>query len=305
MKSRVRDLATVITLCVMAVGGLFWAQPKGLGLVEKLGNEEHVYAMPNPEHLKVFSLGYRAAMADLLFGRTLVDAGTHFVERRVFLHLDAYLDAVVALEPRFRDVYYYADTLLNLSTVEMPRENLRKARNLQERGLKLFPDDPQLWMSAGMFVAYVAPQRLADNEDKDEWKAAGVAMIQHACDVWPKAEITPRVCVSSFGLLEKTGKTEAAIASMERLLAMTDDPQIRSGVLEYLARLTGERAALRREKAAQRMEERQLADLPGLSRTQYQLLVPRTDVRACVGRSLPWALDECASSYAGRTEDVP
>jgi hypothetical protein len=274
-------------------------------MVEKLGKEEHVYAIPNPEHLKLFSLGYRAALADLLFGLTLVDAGTHFVERRVFWHLDAYLDAVVALEPRFRDVYYYADTMLNLSTVEMPRENLRKARDLQERGLKLFPDDPQLWMSTGMFVAYVAPQRLPSNEDVNEWKTAGVEMIQHACDVWPKTEVTPRVCISSFGLLERAGKTEAAIASLERLLAMTDDPQIRAGVLDYLARLTGERAALRRDKAAQRLDERQMADLPGLNRTKYQLLVPRTDFRACVGRNLPWAMGECASSYGGRSEDAP
>jgi hypothetical protein len=303
--SRFRQIPTVILLCGLAAIGLAWAQPKGMRMVEKLGKEEHVYAIPNPEHLKVFSLGYRAALADLLFGLTLVDAGTHFVERRVFWHLDAYLEAVVALEPRFRDVYYYADTMLNLSTVEMPRENLRKARDLQERGLKLFPDDPQLWMSVGMFVAYVAPQRLPASEEVSEWKAAGVEMIQHACDVWPKAEVTPRVCVSSFGLLEKTGKTEAAIASLERLLAMTDDPTMRAGVLDYLTRLTGERAALRRDKAAQRLEERQMADLPGLDRTTYQLLVPATDVRACVGLTIPWNKGDCASSFAGRSEDAP
>lgn len=303
MKNWLGQAWIVPVLLALAVGGIGWTQPRALALSQRLGDEEHVYAMPNPEHLKVFSLGYHAAFADLLFGRTLVDAGIHFVEKRVFVHLDAYLNAIVALEPRFRDVYYYADTMLNLSTVEMPRENLRKARDLQERGLKEFPDDPQLWLSVGMFVGYVAPQRLPKDEDVREWKAAGVAMIQHACDVWPRGEVVPRVCFSSLRLLENVGETEAAISSLERLLAMTDDPRLRSDVVGYLARLTGAREARRRERVTQDLEERQLRDLPGISRTEYQLLAPPTNVRACVGRTTPWDLEACASSFAARRAD--
>jgi tetratricopeptide (TPR) repeat protein len=269
-----------------------------------LGKQSDLYAVPEPDHLVVFSLGYRAAMADLLFGRTMVDAGVHFVERRVFEHLDAYLNAILALDPKFLDVYHYADTMLNLSTVEMPRENLRIAREIQERGLKEFPHDAELWLSVGMFVAYVAPQRLPESEDSAEWKAAGAEFIQHACQIWPQNEPAPRVCVTSLNLFEKAGQTEAAIASMQRLLALTDEPRVRADLMARLSYLLGDKEARRAQKNARRMRELNLRDMPELNRTQYQLLAPRTEVRVCAGIKAPWAHPECRSSFATLLVDI-
>ena len=243
-----RSATSVSVLLLSAAIGVAYSQQSVASKYAVLGKESDTYAIPQADHLVVFSLGYRSALADLLFGRTMVDVGIHFVERRVFEQLGAYLYAIIALDPKYRDLYHYADTMLNLSTVEMPIENLRIARDIQERGLKEYPDDAELWMSAGMFVAYVAPQRLGDNEDKSEWKAAGATMIQRACDIWPKNETTPPACFTSVRLFEKVGQNEAAIASTERLLALTGLIQKRGP--KAMAYLSGLMDSEKRENAS-------------------------------------------------------
>lgn len=261
-----------------------------------------VYALPSGEHLKLFSLGYRSALADLLFGRTLVAAGMHFSERQVFEHLDGYLEAIVALEPRYRDVYYYADSLLTLSTVRMPARNYRIARDLQERGRRLFPDDAQLWISSGQFMTYLAVQWLPPEEDPDEWRAAGVKVLQHACDIWPYQEL-PASCLGVTSILSRLGEREAMIRSLERLIAVSDDRQVRAEASRRIEALLGEQA---REELLRRVQEVELLrarDLPFVSRLEYQLIGPAWDPADCLGRTE--AAPACVTSFAAaRPEPV-
>src|SRR5688572_1007500 len=233
-------LAPVLLLALSALGISVARKP----LVrdhQKTSTLSDVYALPNPEHLKLFSLGYRSALADLLFGRTLVAAGMHFSEKKVFEHLDGYLYAIVALEPRYRDVYYYADSLLTLSTVRMPARNYRIARDLQERGRRLFPDDAQLWISSGQFMTYLAVQWLPPEEDADEWRGAGAKVLQHACDIWPYQEL-PSSCLGVTSVLSRLGEREATIRSLERLIAVADDPMVRAEASRRIEALLGEQA---------------------------------------------------------------
>ena len=49
------------------------------------------------------SLGYRAALADLLLAKVMVAAGTHLLEKRLFEFAPDYLDTINALDPKLRD----------------------------------------------------------------------------------------------------------------------------------------------------------------------------------------------------------
>ncbi len=274
-----------------------------------LERESEVYAMPQQDQLLVFSLGYRAALADLLFGRTMVAAGVHFAEKRVFHHLDAYLRGILALEPDFYDVYYYADSMLTLSTVVMPKENYRIARDILEQGMERFPNDAELWMNSGQFIAYLAPTReLPANENVNEWRAAGAKMIQHACDVWPADVPYPSSCVQSTRLLTENGEEEAAIRALERMLLIADDAsrpdfeKVRAQAMTQLARLTNQRFARKRQEGLESLIRQQRVDLPGVSSSQYQLIAPPTDPDRCVGLRQPADRAICASSFARRRE---
>jgi hypothetical protein len=284
-------------LLALAAVGVSVARAPLVSGHQKTNTLSAVYALPNPEHLKIFSLGYRSALADLLYGRTLVAAGMHFSERKVFEHLDGYLHAIVALEPRYRDVYYYADSLLTLSTIQLPPENYRIARDLQERGRRLFPDDAQLWISSGQFMTYLAVQWLPPSEDRDEWRRAGAAVLQHACDIWPYQEL-PTSCLGVTSVLSRLGEREATIRSLERLIAVADDPAVRAEATRRIDRLLGEQAREQFHRNVQQTEELRARDLPLLSRTEYQLVGPPWDPASCLGQEDPEARPECATSFA-------
>jgi hypothetical protein len=285
-----------LALLALSVAGISAARPALVRDYQKSNTLTDVYALPNPEHLKLFSLGYRSALADLLFGRTLVAAGMHFSEKKVFEHLDGYLYAIVALEPRYRDVYYYADSLLTLSTVRMPPGNYRIARELQARGRRLFPDDAQLWISSGQFMTYLAVQWLPEGEDPDEWRRAGAEVLQHACDIWPYQEL-PASCLGVTSVLSRMGEREATIRSLERLIAVTDDPAVRLEAARRVEGLLGEQAREQFHRRVQKTEELRARDLPLLSRTEYQLVGPPWDPAHCLAVVDPQNAPGCASSF--------
>ncbi len=263
----------------------------------KMKTFEHTYALPNAAQLQVFSLGYRSALADLIFADTLVRAGMYFKERTIFRNVADYLGAIVELEPRYRDVYVYGDALLTLSTVEMPLENYRKARTLLEKGLKVYPDDVELWTSTGRFMVYIAVPRLPEGEDVDEWKARGAEILEHACYLGiGTTEGTSSECFSSSRILKKIGKNQAAITNLKRLLAINDDPAIRAEAYSKLQQLLGKEIQLAQERQAKKKREMHLFDIPLLPSAIYELLGPASESTDCAGIELVTL--KCASSFA-------
>jgi hypothetical protein len=292
----VKQLMPVLLLGAAALG-VAASRPHAAEAHRAADAFEALYALPSPEHLPLLSLGYRSALADMIFASTLVSAGQHFRARKVFEHLDRYLEAVLALEPEFYTVYYYADSMLTMSTVEMPKRNWRIARDIQERGLRQFPDDPDLWMSVGQFIAYLAPQHMPPEEDKREWQRAGARIIEHACDVWPRDVELPVSCVGQARLLSKAGEHAAMIQSLERLIALTDDPEVRASATTRLEQLLGEAERERFRERVSALSDLQRRDLPYVSRAAYQLIGPPTQPERCAGLHEPSTAPGCSGSF--------
>lgn len=268
--------------CLVAVTGVAFTQPRLAAHFRTASNEDTVYALPPPEQLEVFTLGYRDAFADYLFGSTLVEAGIHFSEKRHFPALERYLNAIVALDPYYRDVYYYADALLTLSTVVVDKANYRAARDLEEKGAPLFSHDEMLWRSAGEFLAYLAPPHLPPNEDPDEWRTAGARMLEHAC-VLASDGASAGDCFSAATILSKGGELDASIAALERVVRMTQDPEVREEAEARLGRLLGLRLAEEYSASREREESRYRRELPFVPRELFELLPRDVDYRDCAG----------------------
>lgn len=289
-------------LLALSVGLVSWARPLVAASYTRVASSSDSYALPAPSQLIVFSLGYRSALADLLFGRTLVASGIHFSSKRVFESLDSYLDAVATLDPLYRDVYYYADPLLTLSSVEMPKRNYRIARDFQERGRKLFPDDAELWMSSGLFMAYLAPQHLPEGESVDEWKVAGAHLIEHACNVWPDQHALPAACISVATLLSRAGEVAASEGALRRLIAITDDPQVKSQAIARLTALLGAARAEEMRKTLGALGLLHAHDLPLSSRAAYQMMGPPSEFARCSGELFAEQSVSCTTSWRAWSE---
>lgn len=288
----------LIAVLVMALAALVVGshRPRLASEYARVHDAADAYLLPPVDQAYVASLGYRSALADLIFAHVLVSYGLHFQEKRLFAHVGEYLDLVNRLDPKFRSPYWFADTLLTLQPETPPVELYRKARQIQERGLKELPHDQELWSAAGQFLAYLAPQQLQDPEEKKEYKRTGAQYLMRACNLVGSNENIPHHCITAANLLNDASDRDAKQQFLERMLTMTDNPEIQELALGLLKRNMGEQAQAAIKQRQAQFRARWQADLPHSPRVEMGALGPSFDAAACAGaeRAL---VPECATSW--------
>ena len=267
-----------------------------LARTAKLRAQTDVYDLPSPEQVVVASLGYRSALADFLFAHVLVWQGIHFHEHRRLEFAADYLDTVAALDPPFRETYYFGDTLITMQSGGPRHEDYVRARRLLEKGLAERPGDTELWLSTGQYLAYVAAPWLDDPKEQAEWRLAGARVMARACELVGANENIPFQCITAAGLFNKAGEREASIQFYERMLAVSDNEELRERVLAYLHGLRGERSAEQGRERSERLRSAWKADLPFVSLTTELVLGPPSDSAACAG--LGAKRTACATTWA-------
>ncbi len=263
------------------------------------------YALPSPEQVVVGSLGYRSAAADYLFASTRVSYGMHFEEKRRFDRVGDYLDTIMALDPTFRAPYRYADTMLIFQPKKVPDANYRRARDFLEKALENAPDDADLWLQTGQFLAYLAPPYLPPNENREEWRLAGARVLARACDLMGKNQVLPYHCMTAASLFSTYGQRDASIRSLERILAVTDDEEVRRKALTYMREQVDAQAADRVQQRRGLLNAAGSRQLPLVSRTIIQIMGPQFDESACAGRQTLDDDQACATSWRDWSEGLP
>jgi tetratricopeptide (TPR) repeat protein len=250
----------------------------------KLRETHDTYALPPPEQTVVFSLGYRSAVADLVYAHTLVAYGLHFGEKRRFEYAGEYLDTAITLDPKFAQPYLYADTLLILEP-EPPRlEDYQKARELLLRGTRELPYNQRLWFTAGQYLSYLAPPNLDDPALAEQYRREGARLLSRACELMTDNEAIPYHCIAAASILNKAGKREALIQMLTRTLAVNDDEEIRKRALGALSRWVGEREEEQYAARLSSFNDDWQEELPQVSKEKALLLGPSYPTFACAGR---------------------
>jgi tetratricopeptide (TPR) repeat protein len=287
-------------IAAIAFGVAYRARTAVLPKFDALKPTSDVYALPQPEQLNVVSLGYRAALADLIFAHVLVWHGLHFQEKRRFEFAAEYLDAVTTLDPQFRDPYYYGDTLIAVQAGKPTREDYIRARRLLERGMRERPDDTELWLSSGQFIAYVAAPWLEDPKERDAWRLEGARRMARACELVGSNENIPYNCISAATVFSRTGERDALIRFLERILSVSDDEAIRDYALAKLRQVMGEQELERFERRASGLREAWRKDLGFVSLTSALVVGPSFEPASCAGDARTKL--ECATSWYGWRE---
>lgn len=243
-----------------------------------------VYGLPPPRELAIASLGYRAALADVLWAHVLVSQGLHTQARRRFDNLTRLLDAINELEPTFRDPYLLADALITFQSNQTPHDEVVKARAIMERGVENRPLDGQLWLALGEFVAFVAPASyLTDPDEQARWRTDGALMLARAAELGGNDANISWQALGGAGILSRAGERDAAIRFLRRTLAVTDDRELKDKIEAQLDALLGER----RDGLFRRLEEgvarARHGDLPHVSRMEYMVVGPPREPAYCAG----------------------
>jgi tetratricopeptide (TPR) repeat protein len=304
-----REVARLVLLCTVAVLGIGTVRAKLFAAHQVARDKEDTYFLPPPEQVVALSLGYKAAVADALWAHVLVSQGLHTFERRRFDNLNRLYDAINELDPTWRTPYLMADALITFQAGTLPYEDVLKARAILERGVRELPNDAEIWLNLGQFVAFMAPATYLEDtrpEEAKRWREEGARMLARAAELGAgdQSSVTWQA-IGGANILEEAGEREAAIRFHERALAVTDDEELRVYILKKLARLKGERAleeGMRRNAAFDQLRH---ADLPFVKRDTALLLGPALDPWACAGPGHD-AQPSCASSWAewGRRFDA-
>jgi tetratricopeptide (TPR) repeat protein len=293
--SRVATIARWGLVAVSAVV-ISFVRPVAADRFHLLRVSDDVYPLAPPVPMVVASLGYRSALADGLFASLLVSYGMHFKENRRLEFAGEYLDTINALDPTFREPYRLADTLLVIAPIAPLLEHYVKAREVLLRGLENLPYDTEVWLTAGQYLAYLAPPYLPTPEMKKAWRLEGAKTLSRACELANKNDNVPYSCITAAALFEGAGERDAAIESLKRLLAVSDDPEIERIALGYLQNKLGDRERDLQEQRRSAFRDAWKKDLPFVSKDRMLVLGPHVDTARCAGVD-PGADASCASSW--------
>jgi hypothetical protein len=277
---RMRMEPLALLVFAVAAAGVSVLQPRLATEIHAVKDTEDIYPFPPPPVLRLATLGYVSAVTDGLWGKLLVEHGTHWSEHRPFGDLEHYLDAIITLEPTFRPFYEYVDTLLCYRPMNGHEADAIAARAYLERGLHTFPNDADIWLHYGQFVAFMGPSYLSSNADRQAWRKDGALAMEHAVALG--ADVDLGISASAV-LKDRVGDPAAATRFLERAYALTDDPRERAEIAARLEMMHSHATieCARRTMAA--VESQWRLTYPFLDRGTFSLLGPVTDAYRCVG----------------------
>jgi hypothetical protein len=283
-------------LLASSMGAVAYARPRVVASAHAVRAASDVFALPPPSMLDALSLGYRSALADLIYTSTVISYGIHHEEHRRFEFVGQYLESIAALDPRLCQTYRYADTFITYQPVGMPTpDDVRQARRLLERGLEMCPSDGHLWLSAGQFMAFIGSQFLSSDDEKESFRVAGARMLARAAELSDNQNVQWQ-SLAAAGIFTREGNREAAIAYLRRVYGVTDDEELKANVAAKLRALEDERQIERRKAHAEAFNRVWQKDLPFVSRAGLLVLGPPYDRARCAGEG-PDA-PGCARSWA-------
>ena len=280
MKTKLVALALVLasTAAIGAVRGTL------ADVHHRVKEASDVYVLPPPEQVVTLSLGYRSALADVLWAHVLVSQGLHTQEKRRFENLSLFLDSINELEPTFREPYVLADALFTFQGFAPSHEEVLKARAVMERGTRELPLDGELWLALGQFVAFIAPSSyLTDEKEQQEWRIEGARMLARAAELGGEnANITWQT-LGAAGIFHRAGQRDAEIRLRLRALAVTDDPELKDRLLHELGKLLSDE----QKEISINLDKKRIdlwqRDLPFVGRGTMLLLGPPVEPARCAG----------------------
>ncbi len=260
-----------------------------------------VYFLPPPNQVVKLSLGYRHAVADMIWAHVLVSQGLHTFQQRHFSNLTRLYDVITTLTPTWRTPYLLSEALITFQTGQVPYAEVVKTREILELGTRNLPLDGEIWLSLGQFVSFMAPSSYLD--DKPEvaarWRQEGVKYLARATELGAGQSHISWQALGGANILAAAGKRDEAIRFLQLAYAVSDDAEFKADVEKRLARYRQQDERDARLKLLQRkltiteddQQRRKLAQEINRLRAQ---LVRETNIalqkafRQAVSEELPW-----------------
>lgn len=219
---------------------------------------EDATVLPTPRTLELMSLGYREALADLLWIRALVFAGESLGHSDAAL-VERHVEAIAGLAPRFHRPYLWGGiTVIYGGEGTIDRELVERSTRIYRAGLQRFPESHELLYALGMLLTHqVGSTPGYTDEEKRASAAEGVDLVRKAA----AHGADPLVRRYAASIITEHATDTLAIQFLESQLGQTDDEEHRRLLRRKLGGLTSREAVERIERTREAFvaEQRQVA----------------------------------------------
>ncbi|MEM9189962.1 MAG: hypothetical protein AAGF12_12340 [Myxococcota bacterium] len=230
---------------------------------------ESVYYLPEKEWLPSFSVGYDEAVADGLWMRALIYYGDELSHQASVDHVFHYADAILTLDSHFRRVYRWAG-MAGMYHGDSTMDDVRESIGFLERGVRQFPDDPEMAWDLGASLKFELAPHLEAGEEKEQASLRGLEFMQSAARMgygpsW--------MVLANANQLRDLGQTEQAIRHLEEMYDLVDDADVRANIEEQITQLRTEADARALQATFEELEAGRQRDFPYVDAGLYLLLV--------------------------------
>ena len=226
--SKTARLAPLLPALACLVGAAFIAQAKLsatlLRAAEPVPSRSTALAPASAAATwRLLSLGHHEAAADLLWLNALAEFGETYGLARDPRWMDAHIDAVVGVDPRYRIVYEWAGTIVMYGSV-INNDSVNASIRHLERGLERFPGDSILLSM--LAVNYLFEYQPASGAEKERVQRLGREALIAAAGA-PDASSTIRLAAASVARKSGT-RGEGFSTARTGLLADDGSDQVRA-----------------------------------------------------------------------------
>lgn len=242
---------SVLALLPVLLAAMVWSHRGVKRARDEFPRDQDVLYLPPAQHLGPMSLGYREALADLIWIRAVIFTGDRFGATNHSWIME-YLEAIYSLAPQFRRPYAWGGVVFIYSGEAIDRAMVDRAIALYTRGLERFPEDHELLFAAGMLLTRDVQTTPGYTEvERIEAMTEGVTLIRKAAAFGAP----PLVRELAATLVSEGGADQLAIQFLENQLLQAEDEGLRRLLRQKLEAAVGEAGSESIERLRREFEE--------------------------------------------------
>ncbi len=199
--------------------------------------DEDLLYLPSSQHLSLMSVGYREALADLIWIRAVIFAGSA-LGRENYDWVRSYLRVVNELVPTFRRPYAWGGVVVIYNGKAIGGDMVRTAIEIYREGLARFPEDHEMLFALAMILSRdVTEEAGFSAEEVNEAKREATELVRRAAAFGAP----PLVRQLAATLVTQGSVDELTIQFLESQLLATEDPDYQRVLRQKLSEIVGER----------------------------------------------------------------
>ncbi len=279
-----------LTLAILVLGGIAeQLRARAHGAFTEAQTYEDTYYLPPNAWLRVFSLGWDEAFADLIWMRALIYYGDEMHNNGAVRNVFRYGEAIETLDPDFVAVYRWVGMAGLYRPQAITVDDIEHAVAFMRRGAERHPDDGELAWDIGATLAFELPPMLNDREAANRARERAVPFLIRAVQLGAAPDWAT---LTNAAILARIGRTEQAARHLEDMYDQTTDPRARERIALRIRQLRGQQQAEAFLATMEELEADRRANFPYAPPGLFLLLGERpvVDLDAPIRDGLPAAL---------------